>query len=99
MSAHDFEKAAKKVVDSHFPHGRIRIDLKTPAEARLHKQKITQAQKELRLIKKEVRAEISKVNSDDTTERAQVGKGFTSGIMASVFGKKAVGQANASKKD
>ncbi|MBM3133995.1 MAG: hypothetical protein FJZ89_01635 [Chloroflexi bacterium] len=71
----------------------------TAAEAKLSKAKITQMQKELRLVKKDIALTKKAINAAYTTERTKVGKGFGAGFAAGLLGKKAVGRANAAVRD
>lgn len=79
--------------------GGMRLEWETVTEARLHKSKITQVQKELRLLRKEIAQDKKAVTSAYTTGRARVGKGFGSELMAGIFGRRRMGRANVLARD
>lgn len=99
MSAKEYEDRANAIIGSMFPHGKAKLEWHSTKEAQLLKARITQMQKELRFLKKELAAVIRSINAQAINERAKIGKSFGSGVAAGLFGKKTVGSFNASMKN
>lgn len=96
VEALEYENRAWRTLETIAKNREIDLEWKSIAEARLHKSKITQVQKELRLIKREVIQTRKELNAIYAAQQISVGKGFGSGLAAGIFGRKAVGSVNAS---
>jgi hypothetical protein len=68
-------------------------------EAKTHKARFTQIQKQLRLIKKDIALEKKILNASYTTERTRVGKSFGAALFGGLFGRKLLGTINAATRD
>lgn len=68
-------------------------------EGRALIQRLRIMQKELRLLKQEINAAVSAINSEFTTARTKLGKSFGAGLAAGFFGRKTMGRVNASQRD
>lgn len=93
-NVNDYEKRVWNTLGSIAKGKKVHVQWNTVAEAKLQKAKITQVQKELRLIKKEVGTTKKIVNAQYAAEMAKVGKGFGAGVAAGLFGKKTAGKIN-----
>ena len=98
-SAQDYEQRVWTIVGAMAQGRQIHLQWNTAVEARLHKTRITQIQKELRLVKKDISLTKKAVNASYASERTKVGKGFGAGVATGLFGKKAVGRSNAAIRD
>lgn len=98
-SAEDYEKKVRDILGAVAQGKEVHLQWSTVAEAKLHKAKITQVQKELRLVKKDIGLTKKAINSAYTTEKAKVGKGLGSELAAGLFGKKTIGKVNVSTRD
>lgn len=98
VDALEYENRAWRSLETIARDRKIDLEWNSIAEARLHKSRITQIQKELRLIKKEVIQTRKEINAVYAAQQINVGKGFGSGLAAGIFGRKAVGAVNASAK-
>ncbi|MCB0213588.1 MAG: hypothetical protein KDJ52_29870 [Anaerolineae bacterium] len=98
-NAKDYEKKVWEIVGALAKGKKIHLQWTTVAEAKLHKTKINQVKKELRLVKKDIGLTKKTINSAYTTAKTKVGKGFGAGLAAGLFGKKTTGKMNASTRD
>lgn len=60
---------------------------------------IRDMQKQIRLLKKQLSAEMSEVRSHMTTNRTAIGKGVGTALGGMIFGRKAMGSMNAARRD
>ena len=80
--------------------GNARFRVESVDDAKLSIKRITQMQKELRQVKKEIGLTLKSLRAQYSDQKAGVGKpGFGQGFMQGIFGKKTVGRANAVKRD
>jgi len=93
-TAKDYDKKVWETLGTIAKGKEIHIKWETIAEAKLHRAKIVQVQKELRLIKKDVGITKKSINSYYVSEKAKVGKGIGAGITSGIFGKKSSGKMN-----
>lgn len=98
-TAQYFESEVQRIISAIAPGEQIQVQWSTAAEARAHKRAITQAQKELRLVKKELGLHRRAINGSFTAQKVEVGKGLGSGIMKGLFGGKSVGKMNAVRRE
>lgn len=99
MSTTNYEKRIGEILGTSLRSGKIHLTWSNSAEAKFHKSKINQMQKELRLVKKEITASLRAINSHHTTERTKIGKTFGAGLASGLFGKKLMGKVNAGSRD
>lgn len=97
--AQDYEKQVRAIIGTVAKGDTIQLKWNTLAEAKLRKADITQLQKQLRLVKKDLGLVKKAINSSYTTEKTNIGKGFGASFAAGLFGKKAVGSSNAAIRD
>lgn len=76
-----------------------RMEWSSTAEAKAHKARVAQVQKDLRRVKQEITAEIRAINSRYQTRKAMIGKSFTAGLAAAFFGSRRAGRINAINRD
>ncbi len=98
-SAAEYEKKVWAIVETVAKNKKIELHFGTIQEAKYHKARITQMQKELKLVRKDIGVTKKAINSSYTSQKTQVGKGLGTSITAGLFGKKAVGKANAVTRD
>lgn len=98
-NAQEYEKKVWAILGTISKGKEIQLQWETTGEAKLHKARITQIQKELRLVKKDITLTKKTINSLYATEKTKVGKGFGAGISAGLFGKKTAGKMNAATRD
>ncbi|MEP0915074.1 ORF6C domain-containing protein, partial [Leptolyngbya sp. GB1-A1] len=106
MSVLDFERRLSEALSLFSNEGndlpaaetrsdRLNLEWNTVAEAKQLKSRLIQAQKQIRLIKKDVNALKKEIRATFLAETAKVGKTVGSEISKALIGKKATGQANA----
>jgi hypothetical protein len=94
-----YEDRMWEAVESIAKNREIALEWNTITEAKLHKSRLTQVQKQLRLIKKEIVQTKHEINAAYTSEGIGIGKSFGAGIAAGFFGRKTMGKVNASTRN
>ena len=98
LSAQDYQKRVQAIIGNLAQDGKVHLTWNTAAEAKLHKTRIIQVQKELRLVKKELTAVKKVIHASYAAEKTKVGKGLNAALAGALLGKKAVGKSNAAAK-
>ncbi len=100
VSAQEYEKQVWNVMGELTNKNKeLKLRWETIHEAKHHKARITQVQKQLRLIKKEIGVTKKTINAAHASESTKVGKGIKAGLAAGFFGKKNMGKVNAVQRD
>jgi micrococcal nuclease len=110
MSVSDFERRLSEALSPFSNEGNnlpgaaaqsncLKLEWSTVSEAKQLKSRLIQAQKQIRLIKKDVNALKKEIRATFAAETAKVGKTIGSEISKALVGKKATGKANARRKE
>lgn len=101
MTPQDYVTRIEGVLGSPLINGEARVHFHydTLAEVRQQMARVRTLQRNLRLVKKDVGFTIKQVRSSYTAQRAEVGTGLGSGLVAGFFGRKAAGRMNAANRE
>ena len=101
MTPQEFIARIEGILGSRLVDGEVRVQFPydTLGEARQQMARIRTLQRELRLVKKEVGFTAKQVRSAFIGQRAEVGTGFGSGLVAGFFGRRTAGRMNAARRE
>jgi len=100
VSTQEYMSSVDDIMSDYLDDGEIAVYFETTQEAKHHLKTIRLKQKQLRMVKKDVKHSMKIIRSSFTAKSAEVGKpSLKTGFMSGLIGKKKAGKLNALTKE